>query len=351
MAKSPQELGKEADQMIEELARQAASKEGAVNTPEAEAPGGQQAIVEETVQLAEPQIDAVSQPAATPPAASVPESEVALLRQAMEKANQEAEKANQRWQVLQGMIGKKDEELAQMRVILANLQESKASGAPSIPAPAKLITDKDVEEYGADMIDLIGRRATEIAEMRIEQAMAPVYTELTNMRKLIESVGGATDKLAADTFEDALTREVPTWRQINVDPAFIQWLNQEDEFSGRTKMELLQEAYAKGNLRVTAKFFNSFAATMAPTEVIPAAQPSVVSEATPAAPSAEEFVSPGTGKTRGTPASQVEKPKTWTRASISALYADKIAGRITPEEFAKQEADLFMAQQDGRIAA
>lgn len=256
----------------------------------------------------------------------------------------EIQTANQRWQVLQGMVNKKDSEIEQLRTLLAQLSQS-AGKAPSQPEPqSKLVTEKDVEEFGVDMVDLIGRKATETVTPIVAQAVAQLREEIARLEKSIGGVSEATSQIAADTFEDALTRAVPTWREINVDPEFISWLSEIEGFTGYTKLELLKDAYAAGDLPRTVRFFEAFSATKT-------AAPAPVPQPTVPVKNAEKYVSPSKSKPQATPQSDTKETRIWDKASIQQLYEDRRTRRITAEEFDRLERDLFQAQRENRVAA
>lgn len=48
------------------------------------------------------------------------------------------------------------------------------------------------------------------------------------------------------------------WRQINDDPAFLEWLDRNDLLSGQKRLLLLRDAYSRGDVDRTAAFFRAF---------------------------------------------------------------------------------------------
>lgn len=246
--------------------------------------------------------------------------------------------ANQRWNVLQGMINKKDSEIEQMRVIMAQISQPAAPAAKPTPTPS--VTSTEIEEYGADLIDVIGRKAN----MAIAEALTPLLARITKLEESLMGVSQETARTASDTFEERLTRLVPDWETINVNPAFLEWLEGEEEFVGVKRMVLLQDAYNKMDAPRTAKFFTTFAKSVVLPVVAPAAP--VV-----AVPSAEKHVAPSK-RANGIPTTPDNQgKKIWTRADITNLYESLRERKITQAQFDESERDLFTAQREGRIAA
>lgn len=315
---NPKQQGEEADRMIAALNQPTQTSEAAedrgvqteeVITSEQQDAGAQSDV---GVQAVEEQVD-----------------------QNLSALRKEVEEANQRWRVLQGMINKKDDEIENMRGLLAQLSQKVETQAPRTETAPASVSQSDIDDFGEDMIEMVRRVASEQAKREV----AVVMQRIAAMEKSITGVSEQTAKTSAEVFDEALAKQVPNWQSINVDPAFIAWLNEEDGFAGATKLELLKDAYAKGDLKRTVKFFKTFSDMSAP-----------VVEA-PQVPSAEKLVSPGKSRAAATPKPTFDQPKVWSKADISKLYEDKRNGKLNQADFDKLERDLFKAQSEGRLAA
>lgn len=329
MTLSAKRAGEEADRLIAELAEQnkaAAGKTAAEPaTPASTQPAAEPVTPQDTQNVGH-QSDVVVQQDKTS------EEALALLRK-------EIDTANARWQSLQGMVNKKDSEIEQMRLLLAQMSQKAEQPA----APVSLVTAKDEEDFGADMVDMNRRVASEVFNSMINL----VNARLDKMEQSIAGINSTTTKIVEESFDESLTRQVPDWEAVDKNPEFIAWLSEEDGFSGRTKLELLQAAYGSGNLRSTVAIFNAFKASKAPV-VSPTSAPPAEP---PLATNVTKFVAPGKSKSSSAPQVPVAQEKIWTSGAISKLYSDKRNKLITEEEFVKQESDLFAAQREGRIAA
>jgi hypothetical protein len=112
---------------------------------------------------------------------------------------------------------------------------------------ARYINQTDLDEYGSEFIDLVGRRAREIAEAET----APLRQELSNVR----------NTLAATTRRNVLSeirRRVPRFDEINNDPAFVRALADIEPLSGVSYQALLTQAFQSGDADRVVRFFTDW---------------------------------------------------------------------------------------------
>lgn len=128
------------------------------------------------------------------------------------------------------------------------------------------------------------------------------------------------------TFETQLTSLVPDWREINIDPDFVNWLQQKAPFSSRTLHETMLEAFNQGDAQAVAQFFIEYKKQRTP-------QPSHN-----IAPAGRQVVQQNTSS-----------PRLIKREEISKFYRDCALGRYTPQEKAKKEAEIRKAIEEGRV--
>ena len=208
--------------------------------------------------------------------------------------------------------------------------------------PKRLVTDKDVETFGPEYIDLMQRAALEAA--------APLIEDVKQQNQQLKAELG---KQTMRAFYSALDADLPDWRTINKDPAFLQWLRLPDIYAGRVRKDLLNEAVNAANAPRALAFFQGFLREGAATGQADVArtQPPPQAPRTPAmqldALAAPGRAKPAPGNTHEAPAS---KP-TYTRAQISKFYADVRRGLYAGRDAEKQrfEADIFSAQSEGRV--
>lgn len=214
-------------------------------------------------------------------------------------------------------------------------------------AQPRYVTEQEVQEYGQELMDIVGRRAREVYE--------PIVAQLANeLNQVRQQVGGVRNTVAYDAsvkMYDTLAQEVPNWEAINNSAEFGRWLDQPDPLTGQIRRNILNYSHRNNmTTSVIAAFrgFLSDQASFGPANGGTVPGNGAVAASTPQADLAR-FAAPGrakTGQTQVTP----EKPF-FTRADITQFYRDKTAGRYAGREAEADalERSLFEAQREGRI--
>jgi hypothetical protein len=233
--------------------------------------------------------------------------------------------------------------------------------------PPRLVSEQEVQEYGADLIDVIRRTATET----LMPMIAPIATKVGQVEGQAQATARETQQQFLHRMHGFMHQTVPGWEELNTDPKFIDWTKKADVYSGQNRQELLQRAWNNGDARRVAAFFQGFLAEEAATDPAAAEQrqralAGHVGHAPPAAPNGtgqpapngqhqaaprvtlEQLAAPGRARAAATP--PAGKP-TWTAAGIASFYQDVAAGKFRGREQERiaTEADLMAAQREGRI--
>jgi len=252
--------------------------------------------------------------------------------------------------------GKYNSELPELRGQIRSLQDLIASmqraeaRSTEVQRAAPVVPQEDVDAYGQDLITASQRWA----EAHLNNKFADYERRLSQ----VESSGAQLARhTAGQGVENQLDRAVSGWRQINVDPKFILWLDQTDPFTGQKRQLLLNDAYGAGDAPRTIAFFRAYQAEQ--TAVTPAsglgtrpiqtnggAQPPVA-ERLPLA----DLAVPGRGQQAAPPAPGAPDRRMWTNADIAAFYRHKTAGRFAGREADADaiERDIFLAAGEGRV--
>lgn len=186
------------------------------------------------------------------------------------------------------------------------------------------LTQAEIDEFGPDLVNLIKRVAGSAAAAQTSQSdqgdLQTIKSELSQLRE-------EQQQDAQARFWATLEEQVPDFRAINANPAFLAWLAEVDPMSGAARQQLLANAqHALDPYRV-ATIFRSFAGAAPKKPTIP-----------------DELVQPR--QSRAAPA-EPSAAKTWTRAEITQFYRDKAS--MPADKAAALEADIFAAQAQGRI--
>ena len=206
------------------------------------------------------------------------------------------------------------------------------------------LTPEERQDYGEEFLNVIGKQAAQTIVPMLEQ----VRQENEQLRRNLAQMGASANASAKQTLEGFMDTSLPTWRQLNRDPKFLEWLGLTDPYSGVRKQDLLTAAYERNDANRVLAFFNGFLADEAATAP-PDFQPNGNGNQPPKIP-LEQLAAPGRAKTAAGPGAPAEKP-TISRDQITAFYAQVAAGRFRGNEAEKNrlEGMIFEAQRENRI--
>ncbi len=207
--------------------------------------------------------------------------------------------------------------------------------------PPQLITDKDVETYGHDVLDMVVRAA--------RQAVMPDLQKINNG---VRQVHSEVQRTRTETVYDTLDREIPDWQAINVSPRFKTWCGLRDIYSGQLRGKMLNDALQAADAPRAVAFFKGFLQEEVATGALPDTpdQPQYAAARTPAM-TLDSLVAPGRAKpASGNEPTPVDKP-IFTRNQIAAFYRAVREGHFAGRDQEKNttEQAIFLAQREGRV--
>ena len=173
------------------------------------------------------------------------------------------------------------------------------------------LTQKDVDDYGPDVLDLAQRAAM--------QAVTP---ELQRINDQNESLRRQLAQEQRRGLYQSLDTMVPNWREIDNSLEWRQWLTDPHELSGHTRQQWLNDALAKGDATRVASFFRGFL---------------------------REAGQPPQGQQQQQQRQAAGGQRVYSRADITAASTNFLRGRIAPDAYAKLSADMHAAVAEGRI--
>jgi hypothetical protein len=232
---------------------------------------------------------------------------------------------------------------SRLAIALSEIDRLKVAKAePPKAAPQKLVTEKDVEAFGSDLIDVIDRKAREVAETMVSTRVGQLEAENAQLK---EQLGGVTERQVSQdrrAYFSELGHLVPDYEALNVDPGFMGWLAEVDPLSGFAKQEYLTKAWNEYDAKRTAALFNAYKQLTAPPP--PPTQPSQAKQ------QLQRQVAPGTSKVSSS-APQSAAGKVWATSEIDGFYRDVRRGMYygKDDERARIEAEIDQAVIDGRI--
>lgn len=261
---------------------------------------------------------------------------------------QDAEYWRQRFKTLEGVERTETIQLrrqlqetqAQLNQLVQRFQQP--TPQPSEPQPDPLITPKDEEAFGADLIDAMRRSAREVirTESRdllkrlatLEQALGRVAPQVERVAQVEQQVAQTREQ----TFWGELSRAVPDWQAVNDDPKWHAWLDEVEPLTGVTRQALLNDAQQKLDHRRVATMFTLFKQTLP----APAAQPSGPN------PELARQVAPSKSSTATPTPSQ---PKVFTSREYQYWTDPRRAHDTDKVALSKMLDQLERAEVEGRI--
>lgn len=302
---------------------------------------------EEVVEAQEADVNTVSDEAAPSP-----ESE---QKAGDEKVSEDV--VLQKYKTLQGMYNAEvprlhaqnkemQQKLQHMQQLLATLSPQENDTTQQPVEAEKLVTEKDIEEYG-DSIDVM-RKVTREELNSVASRIAQLENYLRQLQtSVVPQVEAVAQKQAASSeqsFWSELSSAVPNWKEVNDNQEFQSWLLQVDPLTGITRQTYLEDAQRNLNARRVATFFqtwleNNGQASVARSETSAKSQSSEL----------EKQVAPGRSKNSGTPNS--DKDRVYTPQDIQKFFDDVRQGKYKGREAErnKLERDIFAAQRENRI--
>jgi hypothetical protein len=263
----------------------------------------------------------------------------------------------QKWRTLQGMynaevprLHQQNREMSQrvqhMEQLLASLS-AQQTYTPAQPVVDKLVTDKDVEEYGEslDVMRKVSREELGSVAQRIAQIEQALRQMQTSVVPQVQAVAHRQQMTAEQQFWADLSGAVPNFRQVNDHPDFQSWLLQADPLTGITRQTYLDDAQRSLDAGRVANFFRAWLESTGQAAVAQSTVPAASSEL-------EKQVSPGRSRSTGTPAAS-KQGKVYTPQDIQKFFNDVRQGKYKGREQDRDriERDIFAAQRENRIQA
>ncbi len=242
------------------------------------------------------------------------------------------------------------EENGNLRMVLSQLQAQAAfQPAPSAQADDLLqdseLTEDERNDYGDDFLKVVSKR--------VRQELAPIVknyeAQISSLQSRVDGVTTTVKETSTAKMLNQMDQILPEWREINTDLAFSDWLALPDAYSGAIRHDMLKAAYAQGNASRVLAFFNGFLAEEA--AVAPVRAEPDPSTTTVAKVPLRDLAAPGRAKTAASATQAPAEKPIFTRAQITAFYADCANGAYRGREVEKDklEGQIFAAQREGRI--
>lgn len=242
----------------------------------------------------------------------------------------------QKYRSLQGMFAQKTGELQgqvklyESRLAAMQQQLDALTHKDAEPAKKAAIDPKDVENFGADLVDMVQRVAAQFSGKN-----ADLEARIVALEKMVTGVSQKADSTLEQQFYGTLEAMVPNWQQINADQKWLDWLGEIDPVYGVPRQAALDVAFKALDAKRVAVIFKKFVAENPP----PKAE-SLANQVAPSTAAAPTKVRPAA------PAKQTLSSK-----FVNDFYRDLTRGKYAnnPEEAKRIEAEIDSAAREGRI--
>lgn len=158
-------------------------------------------------------------------------------------------------------LREKDQQLQDLTKRLENLESQQQQQ----PQQSTTTDDSELERYreqfGDDLLEVIDRVSERKARNMVDQA---VNERVQPLQQDVERQKQQAVQTAQQQFEATLAELVPDWQDVNSQQEWLSWLSEVDEFTGRTRQELLDEAAQNLDANRVAAFFKRFKDTASP---------------------------------------------------------------------------------------
>lgn len=248
---------------------------------------------------------------------------------------------------LNGRYVKSQRELAEARDRLRALESDVERLKAARPAPEQQkiepkveLTPEELEEYGPEFADLLNRVA--------KQSVSAYEDKIA---KLEERLAQVDTTIATNTQRSMIARldqQMPDWRQINIDPEFIAWVEERDVFSGQVRKDMLNSAYRSNDADRVLAFFKGFQKEKAAIAPQPKEDPLVPDTSGKERVTLESLAAPAKAKPAAVKQTAAQ-PETVTRAQIAEFYSLHRKGKLTPDQYATGEKRIAKALAEGRV--
>jgi hypothetical protein len=184
------------------------------------------------------------------------------------------------------------------------------------------LTQRDIDDYGHEMLDVSQRAALQAVAPHLQSAQ----TQIDALNQQNADLQRRLAKESRRALDDRVAKSVPDFRAIDRDPEWHRWLMGIDGLSGRIRQQLLNEAIARSDARQVKEIFERYR-------------------------SERGGQSAGSTSSSRAPSRGTSGKNFYTRDAIKQLYEQHRRGAWAGREaeWAALEADLFQAQHDGRV--
>lgn len=225
------------------------------------------------------------------------------------------------------------QQVAQQLAELNHRPEPEAKPEPQ----KKLVTDKDVETFGEDMLDVVRRTFHQEAQALLPQIIAQLRGEFQPAMAQVDQVAQRQALSEEERFWSAIRTAVPDWDTVDAAPQWIAFLDTTPPGSLKTYRELAGEAIGQFQVAPVVSLVELWKT-----------QSGQVQAAQKQASRQQELqrqIAPTTTKASSAPAGE----KVWTRADYEYAYDPRRVRDTKADALLALQAEADRAVAEGRV--
>lgn len=224
--------------------------------------------------------------------------------------------------------------LDQISDLQAQLIEARKA-QPTVDPFEGIFTEEDTDALGETTANVLRKATKAAAEAATKPLKEQLEAERLSRKERDKLYAEQVKREAYNVFLSRVAKAVPDWEDINYNPEFIKWMNEED-LDGTPRKTYFAEAEAQGNSALIIRYMLEFKNLSKP------------------APKKDKLAEKVTPVGEGAGATQVktsEKVRGISRKYIDKFYDDLARGRYKGRhsEAIKIEAEIDKAVAEGRI--
>lgn len=245
---------------------------------------------------------------------------------------------------LQGQLRDFQTHVDRLQGAMSVLQNAPAPAAvaPAVPKTTSKLKPEEVEEYGADFIDMIERAALQRVTPQMEEMQNTIKNLVGQLSGQVSNVAQKQHQTDEQRFFARVGEGVPNWQEINVTPEWLSYLNEPDPMTGITRQVYLDDARRSLDVGRVVNIFKAFTGN------------TTVSEPdTTSAPKRSDALAKQVqpGRTKAAAPASLAPAGPVSRNDITKLYDDHRKGvyKGKEDEFRRKEIALLDAINSGRL--
>lgn len=237
------------------------------------------------------------------------------------------------------------EQLREQATSLQKLQDELAAlkAKPVEPPKPKeaLVTEKDEETFGKDLIDVARRVAQDEITALSERfsAMERILAGIAKIPERVQQIETRQVQSAEERFWNDINTAIPDWNEVDADPEWIEFLGQKAPFSVRQYRELAVEAISVGDVASIVELVNLWKDKSGKTQA--ATQQSKIQQ------ELQSQTQPS--KQRAAQPINTDKGRTWTGEEYQMAFDPRLSRTMSQTEIDKLQAEAEQAYAEGRV--